>query len=63
MAMLIRGDAPGGRTTVLGLRRGGTELGRISRRVPARVLADLAAVRRGIVRGAIRVPGITLPRP
>jgi len=63
MALLIRGGAPAGRTTVLGLRRGGTELGRISPRVPARVLAELAAVRRRIVTGDIRVPGITLPRP
>jgi basic membrane protein A len=63
MALLIRGDAPFGRTTVLGLRRGGSELGRISPRVPARVLSELAAVRRRIVTGDIRVPGITLPRP
>ena len=62
MALLIRG-APAGRTTVLGLRRGGSELGRISPRVPVRVLTELSAVRRRIVTGAIDVPGITLPRP
>ncbi|HTI34310.1 MAG TPA: BMP family ABC transporter substrate-binding protein [Miltoncostaea sp.] len=49
--------APTGRAIVLGLRRGGTELGRISPRVPDRVLRELAAVRRAILRGAIRVPG------
>ena len=37
---------PAGRAIVLGLRRGGAELGRISPRVPARVLRELAAVRR-----------------
>lgn len=48
---------PAGREIVLGLRRGGTELGRISPRVPRRVLRELAAVRRAVVRGTIRVPG------
>ena len=33
------------------------ELGRISPRVPARVLRELAAVRRDVVAGRIRVPG------
>ena len=50
-----------GRTTVLGLRSGGTELGRISPRVPSRVLRELAGVRQQIVSGRIRVPGIALP--
>jgi basic membrane protein A len=63
IALLIRDEARPGRTTVLGLRRGGSELGRISPRVPARVLPELAAVRRRIVTGDIRVPGITIPRP
>jgi basic membrane protein A len=67
MALLIRGVANGrlrfGRTTVLGLARGGTELGRISARVPAPVLAGLAAVRRRIVSGRIHVPGIRIPPP
>jgi len=67
MALLIRGARDGtlrlGRTTVLGLRAGGAELGRISPRVPTRVLAGLAAVRKRIVAGTIRVPGIILPRP
>ncbi|MGE3235719.1 MAG: BMP family ABC transporter substrate-binding protein [Thermoleophilia bacterium] len=67
VALMIRGVANGdlefGRTTILGLRLGGAELGRISPRVPAPVLADLAAVRRRIVRGRIHVPGITIPRP
>ncbi|MGD9571244.1 MAG: BMP family ABC transporter substrate-binding protein [Thermoleophilia bacterium] len=67
IALLIRGVRDGtlgfGRTTVLGLRNGGAELGRISPRVPARIRAELAAVRRRVVSGAIRVPGITLPRP
>jgi basic membrane protein A len=67
MALLIRGVANGrlrfGRTTVLGLAAGGTELGRISPRVPVPVLAGLAAVRRRIVSGRIRVPGITIPPP
>jgi basic membrane protein A len=48
---------PAGREIILGLRRGGTELGRISPRVPRRVLLELAAVRRAVVRGTIRVPG------
>ncbi|HMN98086.1 MAG TPA: BMP family ABC transporter substrate-binding protein [Miltoncostaeaceae bacterium] len=67
VALMMRGVANGnlryGRTTVLGLKAGGAELGRISRRVPAPVLAELAAVRTRIVSGRIRVPGITLPRP
>lgn len=67
MALLIRGVGNGrlrfGRTTVLGLAAGGSELGRISPRVPAPVLAGLAAVRRRIVSGRIHVPGITIPRP
>lgn len=60
-AMLMRqartNRLPAGRGIVLGLRRGGTELGRISPRVPGRVLRELAAVRRAILRGTIRVPG------
>jgi basic membrane lipoprotein Med (substrate-binding protein (PBP1-ABC) superfamily) len=67
MALLIRGVGEGrrrfGRTTVLGLAAGGTELGRISPRVPGPVLAGLAAVRRRIVSGRIHVPGITIPPP
>lgn len=58
--MLIRGVDGGrslfGRTTVLTLREGGSGLGRISPRVPARVIAELGAVRRGIVAGRIRLP-------
>ena len=50
---------PADRAIVLGLARGGVELGRISPRVPGRVLRELAAVRRAIVRGTIRVPGGT----
>jgi basic membrane protein A len=50
---------PADRAIVLGLARGGAELGRISPRVPERVLRELVAVRRAIVRGAIRVPGGT----
>ena len=46
-----------GRTTVLGLRTGGTELGRISPRVPSGVLRELAGVRQQIVSGRLRVPG------
>ena len=45
------------RAIVMGMERGGVELGRISPRVPERVLRELAAVRRAILRGAIRVPG------
>ena len=60
-AMLMRqardDRVPPGRTIVLGLRRGGTEMGRISPRVPPSVLRELGAVRRSIVRGRIRVPG------
>lgn len=48
---------PADRSILFGLRRGGTELRRISRRVPARVLVELAAVSREIVSGRIRVPG------
>ena len=50
-----------GRTTVLGLRSGGTELGRISRRVPSQVLRELARVREQIISGRIRVPGFAGP--
>lgn len=50
-----------GRTTSIGLRAGGAELGRISRRVPARVLRELAAVRAGVASGRIRVPGVRVP--
>jgi basic membrane protein A len=67
MALLIRGVGEGrrrfGRTTVLGLAAGGSELGRISPRVPRTVLAGLAAVRQRIVSGRIHVPGITIPPP
>ena len=63
-ATLMRGARSGrlafGKTTILGLRSGGTELGRISPRVPSRVLRELAAVRNGIVSGRIRVPGAKL---
>jgi basic membrane protein A len=50
---------PANRAIVLGLARGGAELGRISPRVPARVLRELVVVRRAIARGGIRVPGGT----
>ena len=50
-----------GRTTVLTLRSGGAELGRISRRVPSQVLRELARVREQIISGRIRVPGVTGP--
>jgi basic membrane protein A len=67
MAFLMRGAASGrlalGRTTAIGLRAGGAELGRISRRVPAGVLAGLAAVRARVVSGRVRVPGVTIPPP
>jgi basic membrane protein A and related proteins len=64
-ALLMRQARDGaltGRGIVMGLRRGGAELGRISPRVPRRVLRELAAVRRAVVRGAIRVPP-AVPRP
>ena len=48
---------PAGRGMVVGLRQGGVELGRISPRVPGRVLRELAAVRRDVVAGRITVPG------
>ena len=48
---------PAGRGMVVGLRQGGVELGRISPRVPGRVLRELAAVRRDVVAGRIKVPG------
>jgi basic membrane protein A len=48
---------PADRAIVLGLRRGGAELGRISPRVPGRVLRELVVVRRAIVRGDVHVPG------
>ncbi len=67
IALLIRGVRDGslrfGRTTSIGLRNGGAELGRINPRVPTGIRVELAAVRRRIVTGALRVPGITLPRP
>ncbi|HMN98084.1 MAG TPA: BMP family ABC transporter substrate-binding protein [Miltoncostaeaceae bacterium] len=60
-AMLMRqartDRAPAGRGIVMGLRGGGTELGRISPRVPGRVMRELAGVRRAILRGTIGVPG------
>ena len=65
-ALLMRqaGDdrLPPGRGLVMGLRRGGAELGRISPRVPRRVLRELAAIRRAIVRGAIGVPPVVPQR-
>jgi basic membrane protein A len=64
-ALLMRRARDGaltGRGIVMGLRRGGSELGRISPRVPPRVLRELAAVRRAIVRGAVRMPP-AVPRP
>ena len=51
-------DAPAGGAIDLGLRRGGAELGRISPRVPRRVLRELAAVRRDVLAGRIRVPTV-----
>jgi basic membrane lipoprotein Med (substrate-binding protein (PBP1-ABC) superfamily) len=48
---------PPDRAIVMGIRRGGAELGRISPRVPTRVRRELAAVRRDVVAGRIRVPG------
>ncbi len=50
---------PADRAIVMGIRRGGVELGRISPRVPSRVLRELAAVRRDLLAGRIRVPGAT----
>jgi basic membrane protein A len=46
-----------GRTIVMGLRRGGAELGRISPRVARPVLREIASVRRDLLAGRIRVPG------
>jgi basic membrane protein A len=51
-----RDGGPAGGGIVMGLRRGGAELGRISPRVPVRVLRELAAMRRAIVSGAVRLP-------
>ncbi|HET6692420.1 MAG TPA: BMP family ABC transporter substrate-binding protein [Miltoncostaeaceae bacterium] len=48
---------PADRAIVMGIRRGGAELGRISPRVPTRVRRELAAVRRDLVSGRIRPPG------
>ena len=45
-----------GGTTVLGLRNGGAQLGRISPKVPASLRAELDRVRRRIAAGEIRVP-------
>jgi basic membrane protein A and related proteins len=45
-----------GRTTVLTLRNNGAYLGRISSKVPAALIAELARVRRRILTGAIHVP-------
>lgn len=60
-ALLMRqaGDhrLPADRAIVMGIRRGGVELGRISPRVPTRVLRELAAVRRDLLSGRIRAPG------
>jgi basic membrane protein A len=64
LAILMRGARSGrlalGRTTFLGLRSGGTEIGRISPRVPSRVLRELTGVRERIVSGRIRVPGANI---
>jgi basic membrane protein A and related proteins len=65
LATLIRQSRAGrlalGRTTVIGLREGGAGLGRISPRVPAGMVRELAAVRRRLVSGDIRVPGPAIP--
>ena len=50
---------PANRAIVMGIRRGGVELGRIASRVPSQVLRELAGVRRAVVTGRIRVPGAT----
>jgi basic membrane protein A len=50
---------PANRAIVMGIRRGGVELGRIAPRVPSRVLRELAGVRHAVVTGRIRVPGAT----
>ncbi len=50
---------PANRAIVMGIRRGGVELGRISPKVPSRVLRELAAVREAVVRGRVRVPGVS----
>jgi basic membrane lipoprotein Med (substrate-binding protein (PBP1-ABC) superfamily) len=47
-----------GGTTALGLRSGGAGLGRVSPKVPASLRAELDDVRRRIVAGEIRVPGV-----
>ncbi len=47
-----------GSTTVWTLRGGGAGLGRISPKVPASLRDDLDRIRRRIVRGEIRVPGV-----
>jgi basic membrane protein A len=49
-------SAPLGGDIDLGLARGGAELGRISPRVPPEILRELAAVRRDVLAGHIRVP-------
>lgn len=57
-ALLLRraraGTLPLGRTTVIGLRRGGARLGKISPRVPASLRAELARVRAELLRGGGR---------
>lgn len=47
-----------GGTTALKLRDGGAGLGRISPKVPTALRAELDGIRRRIVAGAIRVPGV-----
>lgn len=56
---LVRGKFRTGGNGIFGLRNQGVELGRISPKVPRRVLRRIDRVRKAIIAGKIRVPGVS----
>jgi len=56
---LVRGKFTTGGNGIFGLRNQGVELGRISPKVPRRVLRRLDRVRKAIITGKIRVPRVS----
>ena len=56
---LVEGSFTTGGDTVFDLRNGGVAIGKISPKVPRAFLRQLERVRRAIIAGKIRVPGVT----
>ena len=55
---MVKGTFTTGGSTVFDLRNGGVGLGKVSPRVPPSLLRQVESVRRQIVSGTIRVPGV-----